>query len=280
MPSKKFIKHSRISNGQYTVSIDLQKVLDPAVLNKLKINFRELTNDCDDDIGDIYKFDDNKLCYKSETLPPPKRYVNKQKVLIVFGNPAFHSVKNGMFFFSRAKNHRHGMWGKLEKANLIKRVRINDDDLFLARKYEAEERKKLISSGQSSEEYCLGLTTFFSFPTPTQGRLRDVQGVEKLFRPILKDIIIPFEIDRISTYSFTQNATLIFVQKSSYEAFKPHSNQRIIFWPVRGQKFKRRISISKSESEPYVGKEGIYSVLKTDRKIEGNVGEIMPLGCE
>jgi hypothetical protein len=235
MPSKKFIKHSRVSNGQYTVSIDLQKILDPTVINKLKINFRELTNDCDDDIGGIYKFDDNRLCYKSETLLPRERYVNKQKVLIVYGNPAFHSVKNGMFFFSKSKNHRHGMWAKLEKVNLIKPVRSNNDDLFLARKYEAEERKNLITKGRASDEYCLGLTTFFSFPTPTRGRFRDVQGAEKFFISILKDIIIPFEIGRISTYSFTQNANLIFVQTSSYETFKPHTTQRIIFWPLRGE---------------------------------------------
>jgi hypothetical protein len=127
------------------------------------------------------------------------------------------------------------MWAKLEKANLIKQVRINDDNLLLAREREAEERKKMILSGPASEKYCVGLTTFYSFPTPVQGRFRDVQGVERLFRPILKNVIIPFEINRILAYSFTQDAILIFVQKSSYEAFKPHFNQRIIFWPVRGK---------------------------------------------
>jgi hypothetical protein len=33
------------------------------------------------------------------------------------------------------------MWGKLQKANLIKPVRFSDDNLFLARKHEAEEMK-------------------------------------------------------------------------------------------------------------------------------------------
>jgi hypothetical protein len=235
MPSNKFINHSKISKGQYTVTINLRGISNSEKFQDLEKIIEEISNDCDDDIGDIYKYDGNKLTYTSETLFPPKRYANKQKVLIVFGNPAFHSIKNGMFFFSRAENHRHGMWTKLEKANLIMPVRINDDDLMLARKREAEERKKLISSGQASEKYCLGLTTFYSFPTPVQGRFRDVQGAEKLFRPILKKIIIPFEINRILAYSFTQDAILIFVQKSSYEAFKPHCNQRIIFWPVRGK---------------------------------------------
>jgi hypothetical protein len=93
----------------------------------------------------------------------------------------------------------------------------------------------LILSGRASEKYCLGLTTFYSFPTPVQGRFRDVQGVEKLFNSILEKVIWPFETERILSYPFTKDAILVFVQKSSHEAFKPWRNQKIIFWPVRGK---------------------------------------------
>ena len=235
MPSNDCTYCSEISNGQYTVTIDLRCILNSKELRDFKTNIRKLFNDCDGDTSGIYKFDGNKLCYSTETLLPVEGCGNKPKVLIVFGNPAFHSVENGMFFFSRANNQRHGMWGKLQKANLIKPVRFSDDDPFLARKLEAKERKKLISAGQASEKYSLGLATFYSFPTPVEGRFRDVQGVEKLFRPILENIIIPFEVDRILKYSFTQDATLVFVQKGSYEAFMSHSDQEALFWPVRGK---------------------------------------------
>ena len=39
--------------------------------------------------------------------------------------------------------------------------------------------------------------------------------IEKLFKPILEDVIIPFEVKRILEYPFTQDATLVFVQKIS-----------------------------------------------------------------
>jgi hypothetical protein len=235
MPLNKFIKHSRISKGQYTVTINLRRISNLEKFQNLGKNINEIRNDCGDDSGDVYKYDGEKLIYTSETLIPSKRYINKQKVLMVFGNPAFHSIKNRMFFFSRAKNHRHGMWAKLEKANLIKRVRINDDDLLLARKQEAGERKNLILTGRASDKYCLGLTTFYSFPTPVRGRFRDVQGVERLFRRILKDVIIPFEAERIYSYPFAKDAILVFVQKSSHAAFKSQCNIRTIFWPIRGK---------------------------------------------
>jgi hypothetical protein len=196
--SDKFIKHSKISNGQYTVTINLRGIPGSERAQNFDKIIYEIAGNCDDDIGDIYQYDGKRLTYTSETLFPPKRYVNKPKVLIVFGNPAVHSIKNKMFFFSRANNRRHGMWGKLEKANLIKRVRINDDNLILARAGEAEERKKMILSGQASEKYCLGLTIFYSFPTPVQGRFRDVQGAEKFFgKQILENVIWPFETKMI-----------------------------------------------------------------------------------
>jgi hypothetical protein len=232
MPPYNSIKYSEISDGQYTVTIDLRNLQNKIDLYKFKMKLKEISNDCAEDISGIYKFDGNKLYYKSETLLPQEGCGNQPKVLIVFGNPAFHSVKYGMFFFSKANNHRHGMWGKLQKANLIKTVRFSDDNLFLARKKEAEERKKLISAGKASEIFTLGMTTFYSFPTPVEGRFRDVQGVEKLFRPVLEDIIIPFEVHRILKYAFTQDAILVFVQKSSYEAFKRHSGQSALFWPL------------------------------------------------
>jgi hypothetical protein len=231
MQSYNSIKCSEISDGQYTVTIDLQNFQNKIDLYKFKIKLKELSNDCAEDISGIYKLDGNKLVYKSETLLPLEGCGNKPKVLIVYGNPAFHSVKNGMFFFSKANNHSHSMWGKLQKANLIKPVRFSDDNLFLARKREAEERKKLISAGKSPDMFSLGMTTFYSFPTPVKGRFRDVRGVEKLFKPVLKDII-SFEAHRIQNYAFTQDAILVFVQKSSYEAFMRHSGQNALFWPL------------------------------------------------
>jgi len=234
MSSNKLIELSKISNGQYTVTIDLG-IIPNSERKDFKHNIKELRKDCEGDTRNIYKLKGNKFCYISETLFPHGGYVKKPKVLIVFGNPAFHSIKNGMFFFSRANNQRHGMWGKLQKAKLIKPVHFDDRDLLLARTREAEERKNLISKGQASEEYCLGLTTFYSFPTPVEGSFRDVQGAEKLFKPILEDTIIPFEVSRILKYPFTKNAIIVFVQKSSYEAFKRHADQDALFWPVRGQ---------------------------------------------
>jgi len=63
-----------ISNGQYTVTINLRGIFDSEKFQDLEKIIYEIDNDCDNEIGDIYKYDGNKLTYTSEALFPPKRY--------------------------------------------------------------------------------------------------------------------------------------------------------------------------------------------------------------
>ncbi len=111
------------------------------------------------------------LEYKSETVLPLDDVSSKgkQKILMVFGNPAINSVDKGMFYFSkkpkedpggdRNKFAKHQMWSKLEKAGLIRNVNVNNEDSFKAREMEAEERKRLILKGNTLNKYLVGLTT-------------------------------------------------------------------------------------------------------------------------
>ena len=86
--------------------------------------------------------------------------------MIILGNPAAHSVVRGMFFYSRDNGHRHQFWGKLEKAGLIRELDKNIND----REVEAKTRKEAILDGNTSDQYILGLTTFYSLPTPNKPR--------------------------------------------------------------------------------------------------------------
>ncbi len=83
------------------------------------------------------------LHYESESLFPHTYGRSKEKVLIILGNPATHSVAGGMFFYSKNDGNRHQFWGKLEEAGLMPRIRYNtraeeggfqvpDDDNFCA----------------------------------------------------------------------------------------------------------------------------------------------------
>jgi hypothetical protein len=229
------MKFSKIANGQYTVKMKLNEYLSNDEIKSFKNDLVEIGR-CYSDFKDICKLKGNTLEYVSETVLPLVDECSKEKLLFVFGNPAIHSVKSGMFFFARKNTKRHSIWGKLSKANLMHEFKSKKMPLIMARKEEAKQHKYMIHNGTSSTRYLVGLTTFFSFPTPiAKGcKFSNVAGVEKIFAQML-DTLIRKEIERIKSYSFFENAKLIFVQKSTYKAFREASNQSPLFWPIRGK---------------------------------------------
>jgi len=228
------MKFSKITDGQYTVELDLNEYLSPGQVSSFKVQLGEI-GQCDNDFKNICKLKGNILEYVSETVLPLVDDNSKEKVLLVFGNPAIHSVKNGMFYFSRADSERHPMWGKLSKATLMQEFKSKKNDPPDARKEEAIKHKYMIHTGTSSDRYIVGFTTFFSFPTPVvKGfKFSNVAGVERIFAPMLETLVRK-EIKRIKSYNFFENAKLVFVQKSSYKAWEA-SNHAPLFWPIRGK---------------------------------------------
>lgn len=229
---------SKITKGQYSVKIDLKTCLDSAQIMKFERAMELIISVSGKraEKAKIYKIKNGILEYRSETLLPLKNMHKKKKLLMVFGNPAVISIARGMFYFSNKNYHRHFMWKALKDARLMPDTCINDPELSLIerRLKEADIRRELILEGAASEKYLLGLTTFYSFPTTVIGPYANAAGAEKLFQPII-DQVHQMEIARIKSYAFTKNARLVFVQKSSYEAFSSKSGfneNRIIYWPA------------------------------------------------
>lgn len=179
---------------------------------------------------DICSLRNGILRYESETLLPAYTDGSKPRVLLVLGNPAIHSVKNGMFFYSKINGDRHGFWGKLATAGLVKSV------CEKTRKEEANIRRKMILRGTCSDKYLIGLTTFYSFPTPAADQLgfSGVAGVESLFAPVLKKLHC-MESQRILSYPFADGAIIVFTQKSSLKRFYGMTAIKPVYWPIRGK---------------------------------------------
>lgn len=229
----------QVKNGDYSVEINLTKLfaLDPDQLISFYRHYDFLAYE-DKDFKALTSLVDGILRYESETVLPLVEDDFKHKVLLVFGNPATHSVRHGMFYFSKAgdKFHRHGLWGKLVKAGLVSEVKSNIKDNYLARKKEASARKAKILSGDSSRHFLVGLTTFYSLPTPAgESEYAGVAGVEKLFHSSILDKIARAEVKRIQSYPFSIGATIIFTQKSSYLKYQEITHAPAEFWPIRGE---------------------------------------------
>ena len=226
---------SKIKNGKYTVTIKFNGDL----CSKIKDALHKETG-----FKDVCCIDRNNFNYESETiLPLDIENAEKQKILMVFGNPAIHSVEKGMFYFSktpkfnkdkqRREYSKHQMWGKLEKAGLIKNVDAKGTKSLDKRIKEADARRDLILKGKTCDQYLLGLTTFYSLPTPVTGYYGNVEGVKRVFGKTILPEIQEQEIKRILGYAFAKEALLIFEQKITYEIFKSKAPDKIkyAYWP-------------------------------------------------
>lgn len=218
-------------DGQYEVFLDLCAVLSTRQLDEFKSNLEKMKEE-DKDSNEIYKLDGSILKYTSETLMPAKGDDKRKKLLFVLGNPATHSITGKMFFFSKNNGDRHSFWGKLEKADILANFNSTRED-------EANSRRKLILDGNRGSNFIVSFTTFYSFPTPVEGKFKDVAGVEKLFKPIIYKIMEE-EFDRINQYAFSMGATLICTQKAGFDYMssplrKNRAFDNILYWPIRGK---------------------------------------------
>lgn len=225
---RKILRFEENKNGQYEVKADLSAF--PDVKDKLKKYIDHQTSK-DKDFKKICNLQGDILKYRSETLIPEKYDTKKKRVLIVVGNPATHSIKNGMFYYSQGKKKtKHKFWGKLEKAELLPKIPKT------TREDEAAKRREIIKGGAGHKDFVIGLTTFYSLPTPVG---IDAKGVERLFKPAI-NTIQQEEYERIKGYSFSKGATLVFTQESSHEFVKEriekegkHPFKAIELWSIR-----------------------------------------------
>lgn len=216
-----------VSNGHYQVTIDLAKWFPQYELLSFTREFQRICSH-DADFDNLCSLDGSVLKYTSESLFPDENEHGKRNVMIILGNPATHSVAGGMFFYSKSDGSRHQFWGKLEEAGLMPKIKCS------TRAEEARERKKIIVDGISSHKYLLGLTTFYSFPTPVHGDYQDVKGVETLFRSVISRVQL-MEVNRLLSYEFSNDTLFVFTQKSSYYyAVDYLREKRLVYWPLRG----------------------------------------------
>ena len=227
---------SNISNGQYEVTIDLQGWMCAEQRTTLQKNIYDLGQQ-DPFFQSICSMYGSVLSYKSESLFPHDTNCDskKKKVLIILGNPATHSVANGMFFFSMGKpgaEETHTFWKKLEKPGLIQKIRRS------TLKEESETRKEMIINGTLSNNYLFGFTTFYSFPTPVEGDFKDVAGLRCLLKPIMKQIH-DMEYDRLNAYKskflFVKGALWVFHERTSHRCAKKKFQDTFERWPARGK---------------------------------------------
>ena len=130
----------------------------------------------DDANKSIYQRKKNRLLYKSEQLIPSKKD-SRPALLLVFGNPASHSVQSGMFFSFKDNGKENRLWKNILKPSGIV-------DLHFDRSRSTEdlniERRDLLLNLDYDSPFRIGLCVIISMPSAPGGKWGGVAGIQKL----------------------------------------------------------------------------------------------------
>ena len=125
---------------------------------------------------EIYDLKDDKLSYKSEQLIPSIKD-QRPPLLLVFGNPATHSLKSGMFFSSKEMGRENRFWKHILRPSGI--LDLPFDQTKSIEDLNKQRRKFLLTLNYDSP-FRIGLCVFISMPSAPGGKWGGIAGVQKL----------------------------------------------------------------------------------------------------
>jgi len=170
----------------------------------------------------VFKRIGNNLEYLSESWIPTKKD-NRPPLLLLFGNPAPHSVVSRMYFAYEGKGKEHRVWRIFREVGLLEFEGLNlvsNGSLFGG----SESIKKRFYDLDYKSPFRLAMVVYFSMPSPpSEPKWSGVGGLHKLFGEKALRIIEREEqkrIKRIISSFLPKKGRIITFQKDAYNGVK------------------------------------------------------------
>jgi len=126
--------------------------------------------------NEIFERKGDLLKYQSEQLIPTK-VDNRPPLLLILGNPASHSVKEGMFFSFERDKKEHRFWKHiLQLAGILG---LPYDKKLSVSALNKHRKNQLLNLNYKST-FRIGLCVFISIPSAPSGPWSGIAGVQKL----------------------------------------------------------------------------------------------------
>jgi len=176
--NKKILTYHHTKPGQIKCTIDLSKLFQTSQEFDSFTSKWPLFLESDKEYNPkIYKFNEKKqtLTYESEQLVPTKTD-KRPPILLVFGNPASHSVVNGVFFSFEGQKKEHRFWEIVRSAGVLD-LPIES---HLSLKEQNNQRKQRLLELDYETPFRVGLCVFISMPSAPSKDYSGVVGIQKL----------------------------------------------------------------------------------------------------
>lgn len=168
----------------------------------------------------IFKQTGDLVIYQTECIIPTKRD-QRPPLLLVFGNPASHSVDSGMFFAYEGNRREHRLWRILCKGGILSFSSITGRESIEERN---RLRKEELYNLSYKTPFRIGLAVYYTMPSPASGYpWAGVGGLNYLFKMEAFSKIRNCEKERIEAviHRFVSaGGAVIAFQKDAYLAIK------------------------------------------------------------
>jgi len=144
---------------------------------------RKLRKFLESDPVDSWIFDrkDNAVTYLTEDIVPKKKD-QRPPLLLLFGNPASHSVASGMFFASEGDEREHRFWKLLSKAGILSFSPLPGANSSKSLSELNKSRKTELFELSYDSPFRIGLAVFYTMPSPaSRYPWAGVGGLNRLF---------------------------------------------------------------------------------------------------
>ncbi len=171
----------------------------------------------------IFSRRNNAVIYLTENIIP-KKEDERPPLLLLFGNPASHSVASGMFFSFEGNEREHRFWKILSKARILSFSSLSRGDSPKSLNELNKLRKTELLELSYDSPFRIGLAVFYTMPSPAS--LYPWAGVGGLNRLFGKEALAKIgkrekkRIDRIIGDFVSPNGAVIAFQKEAYLAIK------------------------------------------------------------
>ena len=144
----------------------------------------------------VYELDGDFLVYRTEQLIPTKTD-RRPPLLLIFGNPAPHSVKAGMFFAFKDNGKENRFWKNLLRPTGLLDVAVDNGPPAVLN----QRRMRRMMELDYASPFRIGLCVFITMPSAAGGAWSGVAGVRKLLGSKAMSRLESAERERIIRYA-------------------------------------------------------------------------------
>ena len=168
----------------------------------------------------IFSRSNNAIIYLTENIIP-KKEDDRPPLMLLFGNPASHSVASGMFFSFEGNEREHRFWKVIRQSDILSfSDRVKGESVMELNNL----RKKELDELSYMSPFRIGLAVFYTMPSPASSRnWAGVSGLRKLFGKEALTRICECERNRIARMIrefLSPNGAVMTFQKDAYLAIK------------------------------------------------------------